>query len=157
NGRNAIPCVGVEDLADAIARAVTQCAAGSEVFDIAAARGMTQCEILATHARAIGRAFSPIRLPAAVARAGAMLLDMIDEVRRTPMSPPHRMTVAIAGVHARIDNSHAATGLGWRGRGSCEDAIRRAVEWELALNERSQPGSFRGQHGPGRSHPEATT
>ncbi len=149
--------MAVEDLADAIARAVAQRAAGSDVFDIAADSVMTQRDLLATHARAIGRAFSPIRLPAAATRTGAMLLDVLDRVRRGQMSPTHRMAVAIAGVHAHIDSSHAATGLGWRARASCEDAIRRAVEWELAHNERSQLGGFRGLHGPGRSHPEATT
>ncbi len=157
DGRNAIPCVTIEDLADAIARAVAQRPTGSDVFDIAADSVMTQRDVLATHARAIGRAFAPVRLPAAAARAGAVLLDVLDEVRRVQMSPPRRMAVAIAGVHAHIDGSHAATGLGWRARGSCEDAIRRAVEWELAHVGRSQPGSGLGQHGTGRSQPEATT
>lgn len=157
DGRNAIPCVAVEDLADAIARAVAQRGAGSDVYDIAADSVMTQRDVLATHARAAGRIFSPIRLPGAAARAGAVLLDVLDEVMRVQKSPPHRMAVAIAGVHAHIDSSHAAEGLGWRARGSCEDAIRRAVEWELAHNRRSQQGSSVGKHGTGRSQPEETT
>lgn len=144
NGGNAIPCVTVEDLVDAIARTVAQRDAGSDVFDIADGRVMTQRDLLATYARAMGRAFSPVRLPVAAARAGGMLLDVLDRVRRVQMSPPHRMAVAIAGVHAHIDTSHAAAGLGWRARGSCEDAIRRAVEWELAHNGRSIPGSSQG-------------
>jgi len=156
DGTNAIPCVAVEDLADAIAWAA-QRATGSDVFDIAADGVMTQRDVFATHARAIGRVFSPVRVPVAAAYAVAGLLDALDAVRRVQMSPAHRMAVAIASVHAHVDSSHAATGLGWRAKVSCEDAIRRAVEWELAYNERSQPGGCRQQPGPGRGHPEATT
>jgi nucleoside-diphosphate-sugar epimerase len=157
NGRNAIPCVSVEDLADAITRAVVQRAAGSDAFDIAADCVMSQRDLIAAHARASGRAFSPVRIPAAAARAGAVLRDVLNEVRRVRVSPPHRMAAAIAGVHAQVDSSHAAAGLGWRATGSCEDAIRRAVDWELAHSERSRPGSWRDPHGSRRGHQQATT
>jgi len=156
DGTNAIPCVAVEDLADAIARAVAQRAAGSDVFDIAADGVMTQRDVFAAHARAIGRRFSPVRFPAAAVRAVAGLLDALDAVRGVQMSPPNRMAVAIAGVHAHIDSSHAAAMLGWRARRSCEDAIRRAVAWELAHHAHSRPGGGSGRDGPGHGHPEGT-
>jgi nucleoside-diphosphate-sugar epimerase len=143
DGRNVIPCVAVEDLADAVVRAVAQTSSGADVFNVAAARGMTQQDLLASHARAIGRSLAPVGLPAAAMRALATILDALDHARAARPSLTHRMAVAIAGVDAHIDCSHAATGLGWRGSGSCEDAIHRAVEWELARREGPLSGPSR--------------
>jgi nucleoside-diphosphate-sugar epimerase len=157
DGRNAIPCVAVEDLADAIARAVTAPAAGSDVFDVASDSVMSQHDLIAAHARALGSTFSPLRVPTAVAHAAATLLDLLDDARRMRTSPPHRMAVAIASVDARVDTSRAATRLGWCARVSCEDAIRMAVEWELGHAGRSLPRSSRSEHGTEPNPSEAAT
>ena len=143
HGRNVIPCVTVEDLADAVSRAATRPAASSDVFDIAAAGAMTQDDLIASHARAIGRSYSPVGLPAPVMRALAAILDTLDVARVVRPSPSRRTAVAIACADAHVDCSHASTVLGWRGSGSCDDAIHRSVEWEIAHQEGAQPGCRR--------------
>jgi nucleoside-diphosphate-sugar epimerase len=157
DGGNAIPCVAVEDLADAISRAVKRPAEGSEVFDIAATRPMTQRGLLTSHAQAVGVSFRPVRIPVAASRAVAALLDMLEEAKAVQSSPSHRMAMTMASVNASVDCSRAGRELGWRGSASCEDAIRRAVEWQLAHDTRCAPEGYRARHAPRRRPREATT
>ena len=156
DGRNVIPCVAVEDLSDAVVRAVERTSPGADVFDVAA-HAMTQHDLLASHARAIGRSFAPVGLPPAAMSALATILDALEGARAARPSLAHRTAVAIARVDARMDCSLAAAGLGWRGSGSCEDAIHRAVKWQLARREGPLPGRRPDHLGPSRSRSEMAT
>jgi nucleoside-diphosphate-sugar epimerase len=90
---------------------------------------MTQRDLLASHARAAGMPFRPVRIPIAALRAAAALADTLERVQSLPS---RRIAMAIASVNASVDCSRAHRDLDWHGEASCEDAIRRAVEWELA-------------------------
>lgn len=130
SGANCVPCVVVEELAGAIARAATLPDLSSEAFDLAGFTAMTQRELVEGHARAVGWPVTTYEVPAPLARTSAWLLDAFDPRRATSPLPSRGLAVQIAGADCHVDCSRAAAALGWRGIASCDDAIRRAVAWE---------------------------
>ena len=127
---NRIPCVVVEELADAIARAATLPELVSEVFDLAGCTPITQRELFEFHGRAIGHPGASFTVPAPLAWGTAWLLDALDASRGLSPVPPRRLAVEIASADGHVDFARAAAVLGWCGIASCQDAIRRAVQWE---------------------------
>jgi nucleoside-diphosphate-sugar epimerase len=136
---NRIPCVVVEELADAIARAATLPDLVSEVFDLAGCTAITQRELFEFHGRAIGRPVASFAVPAPLAWGTAWLLDALDASSASSPLPPRRLAVEIASADGHVDFARAAAVLGWRGIASCEDAIRRAVQWERSEHGASHP------------------
>jgi nucleoside-diphosphate-sugar epimerase len=130
SGANSIPCVVVEELADAIARAATLPGLTSGVLDVAASLAMTQRELIEAHARAAGGPVATCAVPAPLVRTAAWLLDALDARGATSPLPPRRFAAVVAGADCRVDCARATAVLGWRGFASCEDAIHRAVAWE---------------------------
>ena len=142
-GDNRIPWVAVEELADVVARAGTSTDLASGTFDVSAIEPLMQRALFEHHARALGRPLTPVRVPTAVARAAAGVLDLIGVRGPGSAPPPWRMAVDIAAADAVVDCARAAAALGWRGSASCAETVRRAVAWERAAPSGAFPAAPR--------------
>jgi UDP-glucose 4-epimerase len=141
SGANCVPCVVVEELAGAIARAATSSDLASDVFDFAGRSAITQRELIECHAQAAGRPVASFPVPAPLARATAWLLDALDPREAPARAAPRLLAAQVASADGRVDCARAATVLGWRGMASYEDAIHRAVAWEQSELAIAREGS----------------
>ena len=140
-GGNRIPCVVVEDLATAVAAAVSLPVRRLGTYDLAGAIPITQRELIALHAAAAGLPAPRARCPVFLARALLALRRRFASAASRATS--HRLVLEIATADCTVDLTRAAADLGWRGDASYADAVARAVAWE-----RRAPG---GSRRPGRA------
>jgi nucleoside-diphosphate-sugar epimerase len=126
DGSNRFPCVCVEELAEALARAALEPGLGGLRVNLAARESPTQREFLAAHAVAAGLGTPRGSVPPWLAVAAAGASEAIAAcTRTTPWLT--RLSVGIACADIRVERGPAAAALDWRGERSCRDAIARAV------------------------------
>ena len=136
-GTNRVPCVVVEELAEAAVRAATRDEALGRSYNISGRETITQAELMRAFVRAAGGVMTPARFPLAWSSLSATLLDHGYELMGMQDEPIiSRISVAIFGYDYRVDCSRAEHDLGWTGSGDYHDAIRRSVDWYRAQRQR---------------------
>lgn len=129
-GGNRVPFVVVEDLARAIAAAVSSPSAVGRAYNISGAAPVTQAEFLDVCARALGLDPPARHVPIGVAKLVAALAEWHHQVRRRAGAPPMtRLGIAVATCDLLVDCTAAGRDLAWTGDASYEDAVRREVTW----------------------------
>lgn len=125
SGENRIPCVDVEELADALADSADATGIDGARINLAARESPTQRQLLDTHAAAAALP-APHALPEWAALAAAALCQAGSYLAQ---SPPwlHRLAVMIACADMRVELGPGAGALGFSGTASCLEAIRNAV------------------------------
>jgi nucleoside-diphosphate-sugar epimerase len=132
-GDNRIPCVVVEELAEAIAKAMTEPAAAGRAYNFSGREPITQRQMVDAFAAAAGLKPLTRSAPEWVGMASARAFEGIYRLLRRKDEPYiTRIAVALAGRDYEIDSSRAAAELGWEGSADYYDAIRRSVEVELS-------------------------
>jgi nucleoside-diphosphate-sugar epimerase len=131
-GGNRVPFVVVDDLVDAVVRAVAAPASGGggRVYNVSGTEKITQAEFLGACARALGVDAPRRHVPVGMAKLVAGGAEWIHRLRRGKGPPPMtRLGVTVATCDLVVDCSAARRDLGWSGDSIYDDAIRREVQW----------------------------
>ena len=126
-GDNPVASLVVEELAEAVALAVTRPGIEGRCYPLAGRRLLTQRDLFRIHARARGVAPPRWALPRAAALRGAAMTELAYRAisRRTP--PVTRVGVWIVGCPSPVSCEAALADLDWRGERSVADAITRSI------------------------------
>lgn len=131
-GENRVPCVVVEDLAEAIVRVVSSERTIGKAYNLSGKSHITQKELFALHALAAGLKPVKRRLPRNLLMRVAGLMEGVYRLlgrRDEPFCT--RLAITLASWDCLLDCSKAANDLGWEGLRSYKDAINRSVRWYL--------------------------
>lgn len=129
-GSNRVPCVVVDELADAAVRAATLDVAVGKAYNLSGQRPITQAELLRAFGRAAGCFVLPTWAPTRAVLGAAGLLEAAYRLAGREEEPfLSRLAVAIFGHDYEIDCSRAARELGWEGSADYVDAVRASVTW----------------------------
>lgn len=126
-GEGLIAPVYVDDLVDAVVRALTTDAAAGRAYTVWDGEAVTAAEFFGFHARMLGRPRAPtlprpLALAEALAQEGAARL-----VRREP--PVSRRSLVFVSRRAVFPNTRAREELGWTPRVSLDEGMRRTEAW----------------------------
>jgi nucleoside-diphosphate-sugar epimerase len=134
-GANLIPCVAAEELGDALARAVTEPGLASLCVYVTSSERITQRSLLEWHAAAAGLPMPRMWLPPGLAERAARVLEAAYGcVGAAP--PVTRLAAAVGATDLHVVPGEPESRIGWRGTGSCRDAVRRAVAYSMARARR---------------------
>jgi nucleoside-diphosphate-sugar epimerase len=140
DGSNRVPCLTLEDLAGAVLAALENRRVRGP-YVLAGAGVVTQADLWRMHARAADLEVPHRVLPRRLAEPFAILSETTAlAIRRTPWISRFELLAMTANVG--VDTTRAALDLGWRGTGSIEVAVAKAVD---AL--RNAPASHSLVHG----------
>ena len=130
-GTNYLAFAVVEEVAEAVVRALENDETAGKSYNLAGTRRVTQREMynMVTDALGLPRVQRQRSFGRAMRSAG--MLELAWKLAMRPGEPPvTRFGVALIGQQYQVDSSKAAADLGWKGVSDFEDAIQRAVEWE---------------------------
>jgi nucleoside-diphosphate-sugar epimerase len=132
-GKNRVPCVVVEDLAELSVLAADNEAAVGRAYNASSEELITQREFLQACADAAGaRLRVQIPVPRPLVWASASALETAWKLAGRKQEPVlSRFGVALTGIDVVIDAGRARRELGWSGGRSLLDAIRRSVAWHV--------------------------
>lgn len=119
--------VYVDDLVDAIVRALFSDRAAGRAYTVWDGRPVNAREFFAHHARMLGRDAAPT-IPRALAVAVGAALETGARVRRRP-PPLSRNAIAFISRQAAYPNARAREELGWEPRVGLEEGMRRSEAW----------------------------
>ena len=138
DGKNRMPCVVVDELAETIVKAASVDKAVGRAYNLSGKEPITQQEAMDLIADAAGIKRKTRKVPERVGLFMAGALEGAYRLFRRKNEPfITRIVVVIAGRDYAIDCSRAEEELGWEGSASYEDAIRRSVAWELEREQKS--------------------
>ena len=133
DGANRMPCVVVEELAEASVRAASTDVEVGRAYNLSGAEPITQQEYMDALAEAAGLKPKTRTSPEWMAMGMSTALEGVYRLLGRESEPfVTRLVIAIAGHDYEIDCSRAKEELGWEGSADYVDAIQRSVEWELA-------------------------
>lgn len=135
SGQNALPLVYVDDVVQALLLALDHDRAVRQIYNITAARPLTQRQFLDAIADEVGARTPRVHVPYRLLYAVGYAAERVAELRRSGRRPPiTRLGVAFLGTDNRYAIDKAGRELGYTSRVALRDGVRLAADWYLQSN-----------------------
>jgi 2-alkyl-3-oxoalkanoate reductase len=129
-GDNALPLVHVADVVQALLLALEHDAAVGNAYNVSGEQPLTQQEVLATIAEAIGAKPPRLRVPFRALYAAGYLAERLAALTSSAVRPPiTRLGVAFFGTDNRYSTQKARRELGYTPQRSLSDDLRLTADW----------------------------